>query len=111
MSFPKGPQQAVPVLWTASAELVGRRGRASEKGGDLTKTGRDNSVVDTEGARALAKRIALGPPRGEGDEPVPRKTGRGTAPVEVYLKPRPGRRREVRTYVRGADGHLERSDR
>jgi hypothetical protein len=71
--------------------------------------------VDTEGARALAERIAAGPPQ-EGDapepgrqpEPAPKKAA---SSVEiVYFTPRPVMRRDVRIYVRGSDGRLVRSD-
>jgi len=84
--------------------------------------------VDTEGARALAARIAAGPPAEEGapqDEtsrkpqepqehrpnaPSPaRVTSRSDSAVEiVYLKPERAPRREVRIYVRGPEGTLER---
>ena len=77
--------------------------------------------MDTEGARALAERIASGPPRKEGEEPeaVRRKSASrrnveahvqpSSGSVEiVYVKPAPGPRREVRIYVRGPHGELER---
>jgi hypothetical protein len=79
--------------------------------------------VDPKGARALAERIASGPPDGEGapkDEPPakteePRSSGPPPARPEprsaveiVYVKPEQAPRREVRTYVRGRDGTLER---
>jgi len=68
--------------------------------------------VDTEGARALAERIACGPPREGANEPAPRRSPDGAKRIEVvYVKQRPGRRREVRTYVQRPDGRLERSDR
>jgi len=81
--------------------------------------------VDTEGARALAARIAAGPPGEEGapqdetprkpQEPLPgapspaRVTSRSESAVQiVYLKPERAPRREVRIYVRGPEGTLER---
>jgi hypothetical protein len=79
--------------------------------------------VDTKGARALAERIASGPPDEEGapkDEPPakpeePRPSGGPPARPEpksaveiVYVKPEQAPRREVRIYVRGRDGKLER---
>ncbi len=78
--------------------------------------------MDTEGARALAERIASGPPQEEGAEqpaPRPREPRRKVEPrrkpkptsdrVEiVYVKPAPAPRREVRIYVRGSQGELER---
>lgn len=75
--------------------------------------------MDTEGARALAERIASGPPQEEGAEPPPAapqprpKVEPQPKPTSdkveiVYLKPAPAPRREVRIYVRGRDGALER---
>ena len=78
--------------------------------------------MDTEGARALAERIASGPPQEEGTEspapaapePEPRRTVEpqpkpAESAVEiVYVKPAPAPRREVRIYVRGPRGGLER---
>jgi hypothetical protein len=79
--------------------------------------------MDPEGARALAKRIAAGPPRDEDGEPQPEprpavpeppkpsEPAQPESSVEiVYVKPHPARRRDVRIYVRGEDGHLEGSD-
>jgi hypothetical protein len=68
--------------------------------------------MDTEGARALAARIAAGPPDEDGN-PKPETPGEPAAAPEsaveiVYLKPEQAPRREVRTYVRGRDGSLER---
>ena len=76
--------------------------------------------MDTEGARALAARIAAGPPDEDG-KPTPEATRTpkpdtppepATAPesgVEiVYVKPEEVARREARIYVRGRDGSLER---
>jgi hypothetical protein len=99
----------VPVL-CGGAKLFGRR---------------DDSPVDTEGARALAARIAAGPPGEKGDpqdetdgkfeEPRPsvpspaRVTSRSESTVQiVYVKPERAPRREVRIYVRGPEGTLER---
>jgi len=77
--------------------------------------------MDTKGARALADRIASGPPQEDGEEPKP--APRATKPKKevepqpepsassvetVYVKPTPGPRREVRLYVRGPNGELER---
>jgi hypothetical protein len=78
--------------------------------------------MDTEGARALAARIAAGPPGEDGDPKpetpqdakteTPREPEPAAAPesaVEiVYLKPEQAPRHEVRIYVRGRDGSLER---
>ena len=76
--------------------------------------------MDTKGARALAERIASGPPQKEEAEPPARpapERGRRVEPqrkptsgrVEiVYLEPAPAPRREVRIYVRGPQGALER---
>ena len=81
--------------------------------------------MDTEGARALAARIAAGPPGEKGtpqdetpgkrQEPRPsvplpaRVTSRSESAVQiVYLKPERAPRREVRIYVRGSEGTLER---
>jgi hypothetical protein len=78
--------------------------------------------MDPEGARALAERIAAGPPQdADGDRQPEGRPARPTrepsqppqpdSAVEiVYLKPEPAPRREVRIYVRGPDGHLERCD-
>ena len=83
--------------------------------------------MDTEGARALAARIAAGPPDEDG-EPKPEapqdskseapRDPKPEAPSEpaaresdveiVYVKPDQAPRREVRIYVRGRDGSLER---
>jgi len=82
--------------------------------------------MDPEGARALAQRIAAGPPRDEDGEPKPepkpepRSAQPSHTPPEppdaessveiVYVKPHPARRRDVRIYVLGEDGRLERGD-
>src|SRR4029079_13654584 len=78
--------------------------------------------MDPEGARALAERIAAGPPQDADRDPKPearparssRKRSQPSRPesaVEiVYLKPERAARREVIIYVRGPDGHLERCD-
>lgn len=67
--------------------------------------------MDTEGARALAARIAAGKPEEDGSPrrkkpSVPEKP-RASAVEIVYLKPEKVRR-DVRIYVRGRDGALER---
>jgi hypothetical protein len=76
--------------------------------------------MDPEGARALAKRIADGPPGDERAGPQNDATlaqrieeqvlpvGPGRPLETVYVKPRPVTRADVRIYVRGADGRLER---
>jgi hypothetical protein len=76
--------------------------------------------MDTKGARALAARIASGRPQEEGADPpappAPESRGRvepqpkpTSGAVEiVYVKPAPAPRREVRIYVRGPRGGLER---
>lgn len=84
--------------------------------------------MDPEGARALADRIKSGPPREEEEKTTPRagddspwrtppppsapvRSREAPSPVEiVYLKPRPVRRPDVRIFVRGRDGRLERAD-
>jgi hypothetical protein len=78
--------------------------------------------MDAEGARALAQRIAAGPPRDEDGEPKPEpkpaqpshtppEPPEAESSVEiVYVKPHPARRRDVRIYVLGEDGHLEPCD-
>jgi hypothetical protein len=79
------------------------------------------SAMDPEGARALAQRIAAGPPREDGEpKPEPRPAPPSRKPPEppeaessveiVYVKAHPARRRDVRIYVRGEDGRLERGD-
>jgi len=73
--------------------------------------------VDTNGARALAERIAAGAPR-DGDEAKPPartgtsspETAEASSVETVYIRPRPVRRPDLRIYVRGADGGLERSN-
>lgn len=84
--------------------------------------------MDTEGARALAARIAAGPPDEDGEskpeatgdpkpeatedsdsEPPPEPAAASESAVEiVYVKPEEAPRRDVRIYVRGRDGSLER---
>ena len=91
--------------------------------------------MDTEGARALAARIAAGPPDEDGEpkpeapqdmkpeapedskpeaprDPTPEApsgpAARENAVEIVYVKPEQAPRREVRIYVRGRDGSLER---
>jgi hypothetical protein len=76
--------------------------------------------MDTEGARALAERIASGPPQNEGEDPPERPSPEPNRKVEpqpkpapgrveiVHLKPAPAPSREVRIYVRGPHGGLER---
>ena len=75
--------------------------------------------MDTAGARALAERIASGKPENAEqvqDDPQPRASvplARATmSPLSavqiVYLKPSPAVRRDVRIYVLGRDGGLER---
>lgn len=84
--------------------------------------------MDTEGARALAARIAAGPPDEDGDpkpeslqdpeletpkdaesETPPEPAAPPESAVEiVHVKPEQAPRREVRIYVRGRDGSLER---
>jgi hypothetical protein len=96
-------------------ELLARRGRSSETEGVRFRVEDHDETVDTEGARALAKRIAAGPPRSEEEpttsaQPAPAVD---EAPQEpsiptVYLRPRPARRADLRVYVRGPDGSLER---
>jgi hypothetical protein len=67
--------------------------------------------MDTDGARALAERIAKGNP----EMPAPAKDDGGSegeaqaGDVEiVYVKPGPKREPDVRIYVQGPDGGLER---
>ena len=68
--------------------------------------------MDTEGARALAARIAAGKPEDEdggprAEKPSVPKEPRATNVQIVYLRPEKVRR-DVRIYVRGRDGALER---
>ena len=67
--------------------------------------------MDTEGARALAARIAAGKPEEKGspgpEKPSVPENPRPSAVQIVYLRPEKVRR-DVRTYVRGRDGALER---
>ena len=77
--------------------------------------------MDTKGARALAARIASGPPQDEDAEPPPPPAPESrrrvepqpkpsSGPVEiVYVKSTPAPRREVRIYVRGPQGLERRS--
>ena len=79
-----------------------------------------DSHVDAEGARALAERIAAGKPAEEASaapepprDPVVVEAQPSPAvpagPVQIVrLKPEPATRREVRIYVRGPNGELER---
>jgi hypothetical protein len=67
--------------------------------------------VDTEGARALAARIAAGKPEEDGGPKaappsVPEEPRASTVQI-FYIRPEKVRR-EVRVYVRGRDGALER---
>jgi hypothetical protein len=75
--------------------------------------------VDAEGARALAERIAAGKPAEEASavpeslqDPVVGALPSQAVPASpvqiVRLKPEPATRREVRIYVRGPNGELER---
>ena len=75
--------------------------------------------MDTEGARALAARIAAGPPDEDGEptetprDPKPETPQEPSAAPEsaveiVHVTPEQAPRREVRIYVRGRDGSLER---
>ena len=70
--------------------------------------------MDAEGARALAERIASGPPERAGAPVLPEQmrkhaaSMRTTALESVYVRPKPAPGREVRTYVRGPDGELKR---
>jgi hypothetical protein len=69
------------------------------------------SSVDAEGARALAERIAAGrPTEGVVNEPLLPATTASTSLEIVYVKPVGTMRRDVRIYVRGRDGRLERRD-
>jgi hypothetical protein len=80
-----------------------------------------DSPVDAEGARALAERIAAGKPVEEASADA--ESPRNRVEVEaqpscpavpasavqiVRLKPERATRREVRIYVRGPNGELER---
>jgi hypothetical protein len=79
-----------------------------------------DSHVDAEGARALAERIAAGKPAEEASavpeslrDPVvigaqPNQAAPASPVHIVRLKPEPATRREVRIYVRGPNGELER---
>jgi hypothetical protein len=78
-----------------------------------------DSPVDAEGARALAERIAAGKPAEEAwagpESPRNREVEAQPSPAVpasavqiVRLKPERATRREVRIYVRGPNGELER---
>jgi hypothetical protein len=98
----------------------------SETSGECPCKSKENLTVDPKGARALAARIASGPPD-ERDEETPRAhdptalsaeekdpqkgpaEGHSPTGVEiVQVKPDSAPRREVRIYVRGPNGDLER---
>ena len=70
--------------------------------------------MDTKGARALAARIAAGPPEEELPDaepsPAPPAPEPESAVETIYVKPERAPRREVRIYVRGRDGTLERQE-
>jgi hypothetical protein len=116
MSFAEEAQQAIQ-------RAVGPHGRwaqlAFRTGARQQKESHD-SPVDAEGARALAERIAAGKPAEEDSavsEP-PRNRVAGDArpspavPASavqiVRLKPERATKREVRIYVQGPNGELER---
>jgi len=75
--------------------------------------------VDVNGARALADRIASGKPESPPEEATPEIEATEEPPeappaerVEiVYVEPKPTPKRDVRIYVRGRDGRLERFER
>ena len=97
-------------------------GEQAKRGVPRFSSGTTISCMDPEGARALAERIAAGPPQDADRDPKPearparssRKPSQPPRPDSafeiVYLKPERAARREVRIYVRGPDGHLERCD-
>jgi hypothetical protein len=65
--------------------------------------------VDVEGARALAERIAAGkPPEELAVLPESPPAVPASAVQIVRVKPERATRREVRIYVRGPNGELER---
>lgn len=79
--------------------------------GALTRD--DNSVVDTAGARALARRIAEGKPAADAFvEAAPRQTPSATGAGDgvVYIRPLEVRAaRHVRIFVHDPDGRLRRT--
>jgi hypothetical protein len=71
----------------------------------------DNPVVDTAGARALARRIAEGrPPTDTFVEPPQTPSPKGAGHDVVYIRPLALRAaRDVWIYLRGPDGRLRRA--
>jgi hypothetical protein len=70
--------------------------------------------MDVKGAQILAERIAAGKPESPESPPEVQATEEPQKqtpdePVEiVYLEPKQATKRDVRIYVRGRDGRLER---
>ena len=111
MSFREEDEQDVQTLWANHPK--GGHPLTAAKGDTRSRTEND-SVVDAEGARALAERIASGPPEHAGAPVVPDQMRRHAASMRtaaleiVYMRPKPAPRRKLRTYVRGPDGELKR---
>jgi hypothetical protein len=116
MSFAAEAQQAVQ----RAVGPNGRRAQLAFRTGARPRKESHDSPVDAEGARALAERIAAGKPAEEDSavsEP-PRNRVAGDArpspavPASavqiVRLKPERATKREVRIYVQGPNGELER---
>jgi hypothetical protein len=117
MSFATGLRQGldsrVDTRRVVARPVSLRSSRTTRKNGDdraqrvvcVSRWELHHWFMDADGARALAARIAAGPPREDGSSPPP------DPKVEVmYLRPVRVFRREVRVFVRRADGRLERSD-
>ena len=116
MSFEEEPQQAVQ----RAVGPHGRRAQLAFRTGANPQEESHHSPVDAAGARALADRIAVGKPAKEGSvvsespwgrdvlEPQPSPAVPASAVQIVRLNPERATRREVRIYVRGPNGELER---
>jgi hypothetical protein len=97
-----------------------KAGTAGLSHGCKTAKESHDSPVDAEGARALAERIAAGRPAEEASavpessrnrlvvEGQPSPAVPASAVQIVRLKPERATKREVRIYVRGSNGELER---
>jgi hypothetical protein len=116
MSFGAEAQQAVQ----RAVGPHGRRAQLAFRAGARPQKESHDSPVDAEGARALAERIAAGKPPEEPAvlpesprnrvvvETQPSQAVPASAVQIVRLKPERATRREMRIYVRGPNGELER---
>lgn len=114
-------EEAQPTVQRAVGPHGRRAQLAFRTGAKDAKVSHD-SPVDAEGARALAERIAAGKPVEEASADAESPRNRVEVEVEaqpspavpasavqiVRLKPERATRREVRIYVRGPNGELER---